>query len=337
MASDGNRIKVHNADWFVETMQSADWTPTGDGVSRAPKIVPKVKDRAKEEKAAQLREAFIEKQSVREKEFQMRFEVAKKEAERRLHERMLHRESLFDERFKTFVERNRTLIQEVDGAIKADVAWRQRKKERLYTEWSNNVFQPMQDQINEQLASIPDRAIEEVRRDMFQRFLEESNRKANGLFRDIIIESDYDPLADSKSAVLRYKKASMADDPTKNRATRELGDRMASGLLKLAPEDERAKLQRGDVPVEMWDRMHATPHGRYNDVTDGPTKPKFNASNVVLDHFNVPRGEAGRAQVLSETKSKGKRVLPAPSSGSGSVHECLSSLPPVHNRPRVAP
>jgi hypothetical protein len=323
-----DRVKVHNSEWFVDTMQSADWTPTGE-VPRAPRLVNRsLTDTGKEAKAAQQREAFVEKQSVREKEFQMRFDVAKKETERRLHERTLQKEAQFEDRFRSFCERNGSLVQEVDGAIKADVAWRQRKKERLYSEWSTHVFQPMQDQINEQLAAVPDRAVEEIRREMFQKFLDESNRKANGLFRDIIIESDYDPLQQSKQVTMRYKKVSMAEDPTKNRATRELGDRMASGLLKLAPEDERAKLQRGDVPVEMWDRMHATPHGRYNEVQSGPTKPKFNASSVVLNHFDMPIGSEGTRVVKEESNARGKRMVASPSNGS-SMKECLSSLPPI--------
>ena len=333
--ADGGRIKVHNAEWFVDTMQAADWSGPGEGVARAPRIVPKGKSRSKEEKAQQQREAFAEKQSVREKEFQMRFEVARKEAERRMQERVLKREAAFEERFKQFAERNRTLVEDVDGAIKADAAWRQRKKERLYAEWNANVFQPMQDHINTQLAALPDRDIEEMRRAMFQKFLDESNRKANGLFRDIIIESDYDPLQDARASTLKYSKVSMAVDPTKNRATRELGDRMASGLLRLAPEDERRKLQRGDVPVEMWDRMHATPHGRYAGVAPGPTKPKFNASSVAMDHFAVPNGDSGAALLKAEAGVRGKRVaVPPARPGAGSVKDCLTTLPPLAAGPR---
>lgn len=327
-----DRIKVHNAEWFVETMQAADWSSPGEGVERAPRLVPKGRKNGRDDMVAKQREAFFEKQSVREKEFQMKFEVAKKEAERKHQERHLHREAQFEERFKNFVERNKTLVQEVDGAIQADVAWRQRKKERLFNEWTTNVFQPMQDQLNEQLAGLTDKAISERRREMFEKFLYESNRKANGLFRDIIIESDYDPLLQSQQATLKYKPVSMADDPTKNRATRELGDRMASGLLKLAPEDERQKVQRGTVPVEMWDRMESTPHGRYADVSnDPPKKPNFNASKVVMNHFDVPRGFDSLALLKAENNARGKIMVPAPRDpDSGTVKDCLTMLPPIN-------
>lgn len=325
-----DKIKVHNAEWFVDTMQAADWSAPGESVERAPHAVRKNAKSAREDLAAKQREAFVEKQSVREKEFQMKFEVAKKEAERKHAEKQIQREHQFEERFKSFVDRNQTLVQEVDGAIQADAAWRQRKKERLFNEWTAKVFQPMQDQLNEKLAGLSDRTISERRREMFEQFLNESNRKANGLFRDIIIESDYDPLQQATQATIRYKPVSMADDPTKNRATRELGDRMASGLLKLAPEDERQKVQRGHVPVEMWDRMESTPHGRYNDVNSEPKKPHFNASRVVMNHFDVPRGLDANGLLRVENNARGKRMVSPPRDAeSGTVKDCLTMLPPI--------
>ena len=111
---------------------------------------------------------------------------------------------------------------------------------------------------------------------------------------------------------------------------------MASGLLKLAPEDERAKLQRGDVPVEMWDRMKSTPHGRYNSVLQGPTKPRFNSSSVVMNHFDVPKGDSGNSLLKSEAGVRGKRMTGAPTvPGQATVRDCLTSLPPISsgNRP----
>jgi hypothetical protein len=328
--ANSDRIKVHNAEWFIDTMQAADWSNPGEGVDRAPKLVAKGKSSSRNDLVAKQREAFAEKQSVREKEFQMKFDVAKKEAERRLQERQLVKELQFEDRFRQFLERNKTLVTEVDGAIQADVAWRQRKKERLFNEWTTKVFQPMQDQLNEQLASLSDKEISERRRDMFEKFLLESNRKANGLFRDIIIESDYDPLQQAAHATLKYVPVSMADDPTKNRATRELGDRMASGLLKLAPEDERQKVQRGTVPVEMWERMEATPHGRYNEISSEPKKPNFNASKVVLNHFDIPRGAAGVSLLRLENNARGKQMVSPPrDSECGTVKDCLTMLPPI--------
>ena len=323
---EGGKVRCHNTEAMKDLLDAVDWSPAGTGYPRAPAVVVKRSVDDKRARAEKSREAFMEKQSVREKEFLMKFEVAKKEAERRLKEKAATKEREFEERFKAFQERNSELIRSVDGAIAADEAWRTRKQERLFNEWSAKVFQPMQDQINAQLASISDSEVEERRRAMFQSFLDESNRKTNGLFRDIIIESDYDPLAQAQQSTMRYKKSSIADDPTKNRATREMGDRLASGLLRELPGDPRLKHKRNEVPVQLWATMDATPHGRYNQVIDGPAKkPGFNASHVVLDHYNVPMGADGAAIVRKETNARGKRVIGT--THASSVAECLRDAP----------
>lgn len=320
--SGAEKLKLHSGELYVEFMQSADWSKPGEDVARAPRTIVKRKQiSAKEQRSAKHRETFLEKQSVREQEFKMKFEVLKKEMERRAKEISNSKERDFEERFQQFRERNQTLVREVDGAIRADEAWRKRKKERLYNEWISKVFQPMQDQLSERINSMSDSEIEEKRRFMFECFLQESNKKANGLFRDIIIESDYDPLAQAESATVTYARASNKDDPTKNRGTRELADPLVRGLLQESMEDDRrGKYKRDFVPVEMWDRMEATPHGRYNKKQE--KKPDFNRSHVSMNHYCVPSGAEGLALVRQENSVKGKRVISGPVSGS-QINECF--------------
>ena len=332
----GGKVRCHNTEEARKLFDGVDWSPTGTGYPRAPRVVVKTAVDDKKLKAEKSREAFAEKQSVREKEFMMKFEVAKKEAERRLKEKQSAKERSFEERFKTFQDRNSELIHSVDGAIAADAAWRSRKQERLFNEWTTKVFQPMQDQINSNLASISDTEVEERRRQMFQSFLDESNRKTNGLFRDIIIESDYDPLAQQAATTMKYKKASIAEDPTKNRATRETGDRLASGLLKALPSDPRLKYKRNEVPVAQWATMDSTPHGRYNQILEGPAKkPGFNSSSVVLDHYKVLTGRDGKAQVQRETNARGKKMTGT--MYESTVHECMADYKPPPKQPTTLP
>jgi hypothetical protein len=347
------RVKVHNAELFVECMNAADWSDAGTGVKRAPKEVVVQKEHAshssilestinttgaKAERVAKQREAFLEKQSVREKEFQQKFDVARRETERRQKERQLAKEKDFEARFIAFVERNHRLVNEVEGAIQADATWRQRKKERLYNEWTAQVFQPMQDSINEHLAKTSDFEIEERRRAMFQCFLEESNRKANGLFRDIIIESDYDPLAQAAAAVVKYQPVSIAVDPTKNRGTREMGDQVASGLLRSLPVDGRAeKFKRGALPVALWDHVEVTPYGRYSGERANAKKPDFNKSDVCFEHYAILRGAEGKKVSHKEHAVKGKKMVEP--TFSSDVAECFRNVgtPPLPPVPRALP
>lgn len=320
------RIRVHNADLWKDVMESADWSDGPQGPRAAPTGAPRDAARlATFERQAKQREAFLQKQSVREHEVQQRFEVVKRETERRAKERGLQKELEFEERFSTFKHNNETLVQEVDGAIKADVAWRQRKKERLFNEWTNKIFEPMQADIQQKLSSLSREDIEGKRRHMLQCFLDESNRKANGLFRDIIIESDYDPLAQAQGATLKFKAPNVADDPTKNRATREMGDRLASGLTAFSRGGpEPPKPSKNAVPVTMWNRMEATPYGRYSDEPDSMTvkKPDFLKSAVVMSHFDVPTGSGGARLVREENSLRGKKMVPPVQLPS--IHECFS-------------
>ena len=321
------KLKVHNAELFVECMQAADWT-------EPPRSSKLAKTTTAPRSGSKQREAFLEKQSVREQQFRQKFEVAKQQAERKQREKAEQREKMFEERFIDFVRTNQSLIQEVDGAVRADEAWRVRKRERLFNEWTLRVFQPMQDEINRKLASLSNDELEQKRRYMFQCFLDESNRKTNGLFRDIIIESDYDPIAQCRQSTMSYAKAKISDDPTKNRATREAGDSLVRGLL---PNREGEKERRTFVSVEMWSRMEDTPYGRYSNEDDNPSrrplKADFLRSQVAFDHYNIAKGEDGVKALKQETSVRGKARVAHSTAKSSSIQECFREgspkLPPV--------
>jgi hypothetical protein len=323
------KIKVHNGDAYKDVMEAADWAPPV-GIPRAPKLVARnPKQLSAKERSAKHREAFLQKQSVREQELKQRFDVVKRETERRLRDTALRREHDFEERFATFRHNNETLVVQVEDAIRADEAWRQRKKERLFAEWSTKVFEPMQADITGKLASLSRDDIERKRRHMLQCFLDESNKKTNGLFRDIIIESDYDPMSQAAAATIVYKAPNIADDPTKSRAVRETGDRLASGLLPATAPGAASPLKsRNAVPVTMWDRMEATPYGRYSgsetaDGADVPVrKPHFMKSAVVMDHYAIPTGDEGERVKRAENCLRGKRMTGAPYAPT--IGECLT-------------
>ena len=116
---EGGKVRCHNTEAMKDLLDAVDWSPAGTGYPRAPAVVVKRSVDDKRARAEKSREAFMEKQSVREKEFLMKFEVAKKEAERRLKEKAATKEREFEERFKAFQERNSELIRSVDGAIAA--------------------------------------------------------------------------------------------------------------------------------------------------------------------------------------------------------------------------
>lgn len=308
-----------------------------------PTITAMSKQRVEEELAVtertiRQREVFFQKQQIREEEVRQRLEQSMKDTQKRTKERAIARDAEFEERCYTFCERNRVLIDEINEVMNEDENWKQRKRERLYAEWTAQVFNPMQAQIDEQLESMSHDDIVQKRRYMFQCFLDESNRKRGGVFRDIIIASDYDPLTMAKEATISYEKARDVEDPTKNRFTRERGDptlkalkAMSANDMTATPSDTGVRAAGGGIlglgapreaslPVRLWDHIEITPYGRYtHEKKRSPgssVSPRRSAalhqSSVTMDHYRVPTGAEGSKLLAIEMQCRGKKVYEKP-------------------------
>lgn len=281
------------------------------------------------ERALRQREAFVEKQKTREDEVRNRLNQSMRATQRAAADRAVAKDREFEARSAKFAVDNHVIIQELAGVVNENDVWRQRRKERLFQEWTESVFNVVQVHISETINSLSHLDVASRRREMFQAFLDESNRKKGGLFRDIIIESDYDPLADQRSAALKYKPVSNADDPCKNRFTRELADVETKTLLQTmnalshGPLPGASTAEKGSgmmakaipreagLPVTMWDKIDVTPYGRYGDEPRTTiAKPGFLKSTVKMDHYDVPVGTEGRKLLVQEQNHKGKRTYP---------------------------
>jgi hypothetical protein len=119
-----------------------------------------------------------------------------------------------------------------------------RKKQEIYEQWLENVFNPIQEQIESRLQSTSIEEIERRRRTLFDQFLQMSNKK--NLFLDIIIPQDsYNPLEHNEKHTIKYK--------------------MKSGINKSKSkkmEDSTSKLGKR-LDIRMWDKMDATTYGHY--------------------------------------------------------------------------
>merc|ERR1719409_2523787 len=77
---------------------------------------------------------------------------------------------------------------------------KQTKLKRQFDEWNSEVYGKIQDQINERLDSTTAAQINARRRREYQKFLDTTNTKG-AIFRDIIIESEYDPLEPNRNCI----------------------------------------------------------------------------------------------------------------------------------------
>ena len=162
-----------------------------------------------------------------------------------------------------------------------------RRQQQLYKEWKEKVYDTINTQINAQLAQLRTEDISQRRRDLMEHYIRVSNQKQFGLFRDIIIESEYDPLV-AHNNTIKYN-VSNAQDPLK---------------IELDHSKRKQELGRATLSATMWDRLHATPYGRFDRIIPQPAEPTATFSRVNFDHYDI----AHDAETLDREFPRGKRV-----------------------------
>lgn len=80
----------------------------------------------------------------------------------------------------------------------------------MHEEWTTGVFEKLNEPVVRKVEAMDSRELSRAKYETYQRFLDVTNKKG-ALFRDIIIESEYNPLNDVKFVSHRAK----VDDPVK--------------------------------------------------------------------------------------------------------------------------
>eukprot|EP00899_Mesostigma_viride_P013782 jgi/Mesvir1/22404/Mv17890-RA.1 len=264
-------------------------------------------------------------QSLKErKDEQMRQlnEQQQKETERRLAEARKRKEDTFAGMYASVLAgidgRNPDLAK-ADATLDRSQMLAEKKKAALYDEWHRDIFDKIQAQIDRQLEGVSVHEIERRRRELYAEFIHNTNTKA-GLFRDIILEDDYDPLV-ARTYAVKYNSGTLAD-PIKRDLQKTIDEKRNVGVSSLT-----SALTRDVLPTTLWDHkgLMSTPHCHMHDDDGNPINlhavDKNRQSKMVLDHYNVPRGNEVAAaefpigkktfeQRYSETyQPKGKRIV----------------------------
>ncbi len=143
----------------------------------------------------------------------------------------------------------------------------------------------------------------------YKKFLNVTNRKP-AIFRDIIIESEYDPLEPNRHCV-KAKTGKLAD-PVKISERKAVAE---SGMLGSASAKNRPPRGKDKLAVELWasGQIEATPYGTFAKMMDSKGDSPGNEarsatmkSHITFDHFSYPKGNA----VVQEEMPRGKRVFP---------------------------
>ncbi len=179
-------------------------------------------------------------------EYQQQLERAQQQLDRALHVRMIKRAEKDDQDYNALlskIQEGDTLDKEMGRNIASRKDTAQRRKEQLYKRWSLRVFDPMQRQVSKQLGQRSVSDIEKRRAGMLDDYLQATN-KGQGLFRDIIIESDYNPFCARADTIKIDTQKINVDDPLKTDLLKVVY-RAASQPLLPSPVIGRVSVLRG--------------------------------------------------------------------------------------------
>ena len=182
---------------------------------------------------------------------------------------------------------------------------RSRKAKALHQDWETLVYDKVQGQVNAKLQARSSQAISDRRADLMQDFLTVANSKEGGLFRDIILPAEYDPLQAHDKCRLTYN-PQLEHDPCKLELRQQAPQK---GDARLPPEYAKPKgsggLQR--LPPTMWSELEGTPFGRTNKLIVNPdAEPYSFYDRISSDQYNIARGY----DVLAREVPRGKKCFP---------------------------
>lgn len=198
-------------------------------------------------------------------------------------------------------------LEEIDRSTMNHEETLQNKRRHQFEEWNNQVFGEIQTKLLEKINQIDSRELNRMKNEDYQKYLDITNRKA-AIFRDTIIEGEYDPLEVNRRAT----RVSMArlKDPTNVYAQKQAAE---AAMLEL----DHSVMQRKPVfgkytlPTELWlaGKIEATPYGLErvrNSTSIASTNSLKHRSKVEFDHFNYPKGKAAVTAEMPRGKRAGE-------------------------------
>lgn len=199
-----------------------------------------------------------------------------------------------------------SFLDEVDKDLSLVDETRLTKTRRQFEDWNQNVHGKIVGKIAKEVGSMEKKALHEQKNLYYNKFLEITNRKP-AIFRDIIIEAEYDPLEVNRASI--RAKTSRLKDPL-NIDFQKMESENAMLPPKPGGEAGKKELCRDSLPAPLWasGKIEATPFGMFSSLMDDGHKPnelstKRTKSTVAFDDFVFPLGKAA----VDAEMPKGKR------------------------------
>lgn len=211
---------------------------------------------------------------------------------------------MFDRMYDAIVEEEAGFVGELEKFLKGVEQSKQNKCRALYDNWEGEVFEHCKEQIAKKVDGRSARSVSNRGAALMQEYLHVSNSKSFGMFRDIIIESEYDPMK-CHSNFIKYD-SRLKHDPCKLEARKRAESKTDEvKLAEFQKPDRKGAVPRLDS--QMWDKLEATPYGRLGKVVPRPDAEPYGLHNrVTNDQFDIKQGR----EVLLKELPLGKRCLP---------------------------
>ena len=209
-------------------------------------------------------------------------------------------------------------LDSVDRELSLVNETRRTKTRRQFEEWNKSVHGKIQEKVLAEVNAISARELHTRKMESYDKFLAITNRKP-AIFRDIIIESEYDPLEINKASI-RARTGKLKDPLNIDRQKAE--SEMA--MVGLHIRDDYSTTDRLAVPLWAKGKIESTPYGMFasmmneDDInpdstgskksSSGTKKPK-GASNVVFDDFDYPVGKHAVDLEMPNPKPCGARRI----------------------------
>jgi len=147
-------------------------------------------------------------------------------------------------------------------------------------QWQEEVFDRIQEQIDHGLRKREARGSYNTRwRHAQDDYLRTLKKKDAGVFRDIVIEEEYDPLENANARITYSSARVNRKDPLKveiRNHQQEAAMVPGSTASKLAAKVKEEGLGRECLDVKQWSNLDATPYGHFNKVV---MKPGVNSAS----------------------------------------------------------
>ena len=206
------------------------------------------------------------------------------------------------------------VVGEVTATLENNARLRRKKTAALYAEWKEEVFDKIQASVEEQMGRVNIKESEQRRAKAYDAYIRTVNSKAKGgVFRDIIIPTDYDPLT-LREHTLKYN--GTVRDPMKRDLHKAAREKRDMGVKDMGTTQARQTL---DVIKWAAENIGSTPYGHDSHHFDDDGNfidhhtgysGNMTSSSVSFDHYNPARGREIVEKEQKATEGKGKRVFP---------------------------